>query len=594
MAKKFILLIVVLMLTITGNYISVHASNPADNLDNRYQTENTAGITMNQINEMSANSPNSLTPIQGLMLWMFAILAFLKLAQKMDNLLQSLGLNVTQTGGRAVGDLLVAGMALRNAGSLISKSMGMFGFGGGGSGGAAAAAGGTGSRSGAAATGSGTSSAGGRGPTPIPTSSPGSGPVPVGGSPGGTSPGGSTTPGGTSSATPGGGSPSGGSSTTTPTTTATPSGSSSSSTATGSPPASSGASTSGTGSSAAGTSSRNPVGRAVNWMREDGAWQGAIKAGAKGGAIGLGAYGAKIGAAKVGGTVSSRLAINGNTSNPTENAEANNNCTPPISQQPVNQGDTGTASSSSGENHGEYQDSRPLNETDSSLPILTTINNEEYQDTNSTDNSATSDESGRVPASFNSEVYQEADSVNTTADTSPIPTSISGADTQFSEADSDADNTDGTGSGSSSYAIDSGETWNDSKPIDASTGAVPIPAARNNEGWNETTPSGDVPSSVANADTATPATMPQAVVPTQSTASIPATPTQTESVTPLSAAPQGTTAAVAAVPSSGVQPSAASADSVTPAAVPQEVIPNQHPNIHTILCLHGPYIYQKF
>jgi len=65
-----------------------------------------------QINEMSQNSPNSLSPMQGLILWMFTIIAFLKLAQKMDDLLQKLGLNVTQTGGRALGDLMVAGMAI--------------------------------------------------------------------------------------------------------------------------------------------------------------------------------------------------------------------------------------------------------------------------------------------------------------------------------------------------------------------------------------------------------------------------------------------------------------------------------------------------
>ena len=127
MAKKLVILIFVLLLVFTGSD-TIYASDPLDELDDRYEAETIAGITWDQINEMADNSPNSLTPIQGLVLWMFAILAFLKLAQKMDNLLQSLGLNVTQTGGRALGDLMVAGMAIRNIGSTMSKGMGMFGL----------------------------------------------------------------------------------------------------------------------------------------------------------------------------------------------------------------------------------------------------------------------------------------------------------------------------------------------------------------------------------------------------------------------------------------------------------------------------------
>ena len=102
MRKKFALILVTLMLFFASIYSTAYASQ----LENQGETESIAGITLDQINEMSQNSPNSLTPIQGLVLWMFAILAFLKLAQKVDSLLQSLGLNVTQTGGRAIGDLV--------------------------------------------------------------------------------------------------------------------------------------------------------------------------------------------------------------------------------------------------------------------------------------------------------------------------------------------------------------------------------------------------------------------------------------------------------------------------------------------------------
>jgi len=127
---------IISLLFIIGNNVTIYASNQyLSQLDNQSETESIAGITGDQIIEMAQNSPNSLSPIQGLVLWMFAILAFLKLAQKMDSLLQSLGLNVTQTGGRAVGDLIMAGMALKHIGGAVSKGMGMFGFGkGGGSG----------------------------------------------------------------------------------------------------------------------------------------------------------------------------------------------------------------------------------------------------------------------------------------------------------------------------------------------------------------------------------------------------------------------------------------------------------------------------
>jgi len=205
MAKKFILIWLIITFSTVGSSLIAHAATPVpvasaiDNLDNRGETEGIAGITWDEINEMAQNSPNSLSPIQGLVLWMFTILAFLKLAQKMDSLLQSLGLNVTQTGGRAVGDLVMAGMALKHIGGAISKGMGVFGFGGKGGG----ASGGTSRTGGSAGSAAGAS--------PIPAGGQRGSLIPTGASTGGISPGTHTTSSGTPTGTPlaGGNAPTG-------------------------------------------------------------------------------------------------------------------------------------------------------------------------------------------------------------------------------------------------------------------------------------------------------------------------------------------------------------------------------------------------
>ncbi|MCL2620173.1 MAG: hypothetical protein FWD97_04475 [Defluviitaleaceae bacterium] len=296
--------------------VRVYASS-IDDLDDRAGTEAIAGITWDEINEMSINNPNSLGPVQGLVLWMFAIIAFLKLAQKLDNLLQSLGLNVTQTGGRAIGDLIMAGMALRHVGGAISKGMGALGFGrkGGSSGGGSPSGGGTGT--------GGMPSGGSPIPSSSPSGSPGRSlfggsasfptagsrssngvPAPAGGSPSSgsasTSIGGipSGSPSGTSFGTSFGTSASGSTPTSTPTSTST-------SGISGRNPSDGSAETPNTTPSK--SHGRNPIGKATDWMRQEGFAQGAIKAGAKGGIIGLGIYSTKAGVSAVGSAVSARF-----------------------------------------------------------------------------------------------------------------------------------------------------------------------------------------------------------------------------------------------------------------------------------------------
>ena len=344
--KKITMLLAALFLVMVGGHVPVHAyshafahtstlapaSNPIDNLDNRDETEDTAGVTWDEIDEMSRNSPNSLTPTQGLMLWMFAIVAFLKLAQKMDGLLQSLGLNVTQTGGRAVGDLIMAGMALKHVGGAISKGMGMFGFGrggspGGGSGGSGSGTGSSGSGSSGGTRGAGTS------PAPIPSGSPGGSPSSGGSSP--VSAGSGSSASGSRSSAPPVGTPSGASapSSASPSS-APPATSSSPISSTPMPtgfvptssvndllihPATSNSTTSGSATSNSATSdtstvsenlsgfedARSPVGKAADWMKQDGFAQGAVKSAAKGGIVGAGVYTAKAGVAKIREAVSS-------------------------------------------------------------------------------------------------------------------------------------------------------------------------------------------------------------------------------------------------------------------------------------------------
>lgn len=440
MIKKILIFILVILLSLAGNQAAVYASNSIGQLDNQGETESTAGITWDQINEMSQNSPNSLTPTQGLVLWMFAIIAFLKLAQKMDNLLQSLGLNVTQTGGRALGDLMIAGNALRGAGALMSKSMGMLGFGrGGGSGGGTPGAG-SGTRA---------RSAGGS-PAPIPAGSPGSSPTPVGSSP--------------SSGTPPGSSPTGAAS------------------ASVVPPSSS----SGAGSSNPTAATRNPIGRVVDWMGQDGKAQrviktvgtGAAKAGvifAKSGAVGLGVSGAKYGAAKIGSAVSARFggSISSDPHGDGNNDSGRNN------QQPIDSNVSGGSSPQGvfdAENTEDYQASRPLDGTTDQTSIPTSINREDYQDVKSSNGGDDSDYS-----SFNDDEYNVVAPHDAIAAAQPIPTSMDDGQDSSTKPSKPAPK--------SSAADTNSEEWQATKPIDSTQATVPIPSTVNKEGWQGSNPS---------------------------------------------------------------------------------------------------------
>jgi len=454
------------------------ASNSIDNLENRGETESIAGITWDQIQEQAQNSPNSLTPIQGLVLWMFAILAFLKLAQKMDSLLQSLGLNVTQTGGRAVGDLIMAGMALKNIGGMMSKGMGMFGFGGGKGGGSGGSASGT--------SGTGTSSAGGASPAPIPTGGRGSpaSSTPTGTNPGATSPRGHTSPSGTSSST----TPT--SSTTTTVNSTTPSDSprnttTPSSAPTGSTSSTSTSSTDGGTSGTAGTaSSRNPIGKAVDWMKADGFAQGAIKAGAKGGLIGVGVYTAKAGASKIGSAVSvARLGDKGIFSAPKSDWVLDKDGIAPSVTNSNRSSDTTTTIN---DNPEEYQDSKPLNATDGQGTIPLSSNTEEYQDSKPSD---ITDETNVAYSPVNAEEFHDAGSPDANMDSSPIATTINGEDWHDSEP-----NSSDTESGIMPLSTDNNaEQWQDTASTNIPTESAPIPTEMDNEGWQNSNSSDTQP-----------------------------------------------------------------------------------------------------
>ena len=80
--------------------------------------------TEDELREMENQSTIGLTALQSLVLWMLLIVAFLKLAMKFDDMLNKLGLNVTQTGGRAIGDLLAVGMAMKGLSKIPSMANG--------------------------------------------------------------------------------------------------------------------------------------------------------------------------------------------------------------------------------------------------------------------------------------------------------------------------------------------------------------------------------------------------------------------------------------------------------------------------------------
>lgn len=441
MAKKIMCFVIVLLLMFASS-INLYASN-LDALDNRDDVENTAGITSDEINEMAQNSPNSLTPIQGLVLWMFAIIAFLKLAQKMDDLLQKLGLNVTQTGGRALGDLMVAGAALRNAGKLMSKGMGALGLGGGSGSGSGGGSGGTGSSGGTSTSGA------GRGPTPIPTGGT-SGKTPsASGNPSGISFGGGTSPSHSTTSTPTAGASAAGRTQVSGTNASNP------------------ASTSTPTHANSATKNRNPVGRAVEWMRGDGIAQGAIRAGAKGGLIGLSAYGAKIGATKIGSAVSAGMNNNRISSNPQNESYRGNSSTVPTTNQP--------SQSNSAANPEGFQASRPLEGADNSDSIPASINSEDYQDV------VASVGSGAGNSDFtptNSEEYNEVGAYDNVTAAQSIAASAD--DIQNIDANESA----GTGEMMSFSSVVNDETWQEAATQDITGGDTPI-SITNNEDWND-------------------------------------------------------------------------------------------------------------
>jgi hypothetical protein len=365
---------------------------------------------------------------------MFAILAFLKLAQKMDSLLQSLGLNVTQTGGRAVGDLIMAGMALKHVGNAVSKGMGMFGLGG-KSGGASGSGSGTGS-------GVGTRNASGRGSAPIPASGPGG--IPTSRTSSGGVPTGSTAPSGAFS------------SSTTPPNPSTPSG------------------TSGAEGSHKPENSRNPIGKATDWMKQDGFAQGAVKAGAKGGLIGLGVYSAKSGMSKVSATVSAGISGNRISSDPHgEKSDAN----PVVNDIGIKQGFYHD------ENLEDYQMSKPINAEDQAI-VPSSFYNEDYKDSGFITDS---DDSGSFYSSFNDEDYKDTDYFKSEATAQPIPSAMSG-DGEDSAFDlNNAELTNKTNGAND-------EVWQSANPVNPLSSKGAIPPSVNNEEWQSVKQSDQSPS----------------------------------------------------------------------------------------------------
>jgi len=63
MFKKILVFALIVILSLYGSSAIVYAS--PNQLENQGETESTAGITMDQINEMSQNSPNSLRRFKG-------------------------------------------------------------------------------------------------------------------------------------------------------------------------------------------------------------------------------------------------------------------------------------------------------------------------------------------------------------------------------------------------------------------------------------------------------------------------------------------------------------------------------------------------
>ena len=470
MTKRIIAILIALMLALGSAAFSAYASNPLDELDDQGETESMAGITWDQINEMAQNSPNSLSPVQGLVLWMFAIIAFLKLAQKMDDLLMKLGLNVTQTGGRALGDLMVAGMAIKNIGGMVSKGMGRFGFGG-GSGGSSGAASGSGAAAGTGSAGS--------GPAPIPSGSSGA----TGGNVGTMPTAGRTSTGPTSTVSNSGGDPmpagggpgnwhmpTGGNHSDATRQGTSPSGAaappySAQSGVPASEPHTGAGSADGTypnkeTSAMDAASPRSPIGKAADWMNSDGFAQGAIKAGAKGGLIGVGAYTIKTGGSKIGAAASSGFGGSSTPSVPYGQPPDGNNAA--ISKKvPPNGFGSGAGNQAQGGYNAVNPEAFHLSGpsggmvVESSIP--SSVNGGEYRNAQPSDSSGGS---GILHPSHNNEDWSDSG-----PDAQPIPASIDGKQSFQPSQSGTWQEAVPSGSISTTAQPPNNESWHDSLPI---------------------------------------------------------------------------------------------------------------------------------
>ena len=124
MRSKIVITILIILFITTFDIYSVSA--------NTYNLELNAGA-WNNVGEMSENSPSDrqMTPVEAYVIWMLVLIAFLKAAQKLDDLLNKLGLNVTSSGGGLARDIMIAGMGLKMATKGFSSIRGGLGSGGG-------------------------------------------------------------------------------------------------------------------------------------------------------------------------------------------------------------------------------------------------------------------------------------------------------------------------------------------------------------------------------------------------------------------------------------------------------------------------------
>jgi hypothetical protein len=65
--------------------------------------------------------------VGGIVTWTICMLAFLKIAQKMDTYMATIGMNTAQTGSSFMGDILASGFAIKSGVSAISKGIGAVG-----------------------------------------------------------------------------------------------------------------------------------------------------------------------------------------------------------------------------------------------------------------------------------------------------------------------------------------------------------------------------------------------------------------------------------------------------------------------------------